>query len=576
MRILLFVLLHLICLGSARADVRLVGDWKGELDLGTRQLRFVFHVVAAPEGGLQGTFDSVDEGLFGLAIDAIEVDDSEVTFAFRALQATYEAELSEDGKALDGKWKQRGASVPLRLAHAPPEAIVKVPGQDRLVGIYEGKLDTGAFEVKLVFRVLEGAGGRLGGAMDSPDQAAFGIPIGRIDFAEGGNFTFFVSSIGATFSGRLAEDGSALDGAWKQGGAEFPVVAARVAEASKRARPQTPLPPFPYRVEDVEFENESEGVVLAGSLTLPRGEGPFACAVMITGSGPQDRDETIFEHKPFLVIADALTRRGVAVLRYDDRGVGGSTGTLATATSENLAADVSAAMDFLKAHKEIDPARIGLIGHSEGGLLAPMVAKSRGDVAFAVLLAGPGDDGAKILLEQSALIGRAAGAKEEEIAKSREQQEKIFAILKDPTIHPREAPARMKAALTAGDSELTADELAQLDAQIAEFNAPWMRFFVTYDPGPALAAMRCPTLALLGEKDLQVPAAANAKSIAAAFSAAEAAGAADLTVEVVPGVNHLFQECETGGVGEYVEIETTIDESVLARIVDFVVARTAR
>lgn len=570
MRMLWAIILCLFALPAARADQRLIGDWKGDLDVGSRKLRFVFHVESNEDGALRGSLDSLDEGLFGLTIDAIEIDESEVTFAFRALSATYEAELSEDGKTLDGKWKQRGASVPLRVEHAAPEAVVRVKGQERLVGTYEGKLDAGAFKVKLVFHLKEDDSGRLVGTMDSPDQAALGLPIGKIDFSEDGAFTLHASSLGATFQGELAADGSTLEGTWKQGPASLPLVANRVAQASKRNRPQTPQPPFPYEVEDVEFENESEGIVLAGTLTKPRGDGPFACAVLITGSGPQDRDETIFEHKPFLVIADALTRTGIAVLRYDDRGVGGSTGTLATATSEHLAADAAAAMDFLKTRADIDGARIGLIGHSEGGILAPMIASHRTDVAFAVLLAGPGDDGAKILLEQSALIARAAGASEEEIAKSQAQQNKIFAIVKDPTIDRKDAPERMKAALLEGEAGLTAEERAQLGAEIAEFNSPWMRFFLTYDPAPALTAMRCPTLALLGEKDLQVPAVPNAESIGRAFEKARAAGAQHLEVEILPGLNHLFQKCETGGVGEYVEIEHTIDESALSRIVEFV------
>lgn len=572
--VVLFVVLFSGSRGFADEVAHLVGDWKGDLDLGPRKVRFIFHVAANDEGGLRATLDSPDENLFGLTVDSVEVDDSNVTFTMRALTASYLAELTADRKSLDGVWKQRGASVPLRVEFSPPEATPKVKGQERLLGTFEGKLDAGPMKVLLVFKVTEDVTGRLVATMDSPDQGAFGLPVGKVVFEESGAFTLPIPAVGGTYSGTASLDGATLDGTWKQGGASLPLTVTRVDAVSKRNRPQTPKPPFPYEAEEVEFENEVEEIVLAGTLTLPKGDGPFPAAVLITGSGPQDRDEMIFEHRPFAVLADALTRRGVAVLRFDDRGVGGSTGNLAIATTADLAGDTAAAMDFLKTRAEIDPARIGLIGHSEGGLIAPMIASLRTDVAFAVLIAGPGDDGAKILLDQSALIARAAGAPEDVIEKSRAQQETIFAIVKDDSITRDEAPARMKTALTEGQPPLTEQELAELDAEIAQVNSPWMRFFLTYDPAPTLEALRCPTLALLGEKDLQVPAETNAKSIRSAFQKATAAGAKDLYVEILPGLNHLFQSCETGAIGEYAEIETTIAPSALERIVGFVIEHT--
>jgi hypothetical protein len=321
--------------------------------------------------------------LFGLAVDSVEVEDSSVTFTMRALTASYEAELAADQKSLDGVWKQRGASVPLRVEFSTPEATIKVKDQERLVGTFEGKLDAGPMKVLLVFKVTEDVTGRLVATMDSPDQGAFGLPVGKIEFDESGAFTLPIPTLGGSYFGVASPDGATLDGTWKQGGASLPLVVKRVVTVSKRNRPQTPQPPFPYQAEEVEFENEVQGIVLAGTLTLPKGAGPFPAAVLVTGSGPQDRDEMIFEHRPFAVLADALTRSGVAVLRFDDRGVGGSTGNLAVATTADLAGDAAAAMDFLKSRAEIDPARIGLIGHSEGGLIAPMIASQRTDVAFA-------------------------------------------------------------------------------------------------------------------------------------------------------------------------------------------------
>jgi pimeloyl-ACP methyl ester carboxylesterase len=296
--------------------------------------------------------------------------------------------------------------------------------------------------------------------------------------------------------------------------------------------------------------------------------------ILITGSGPQDRDETLLGHKPFLVIADALTRAGVAVLRLDDRGVGGSTGSLETATTVDLARDTAAAIDWLAHQPGIDPGRIGLIGHSEGGLIAPMLATTRKDVAFMALLAGPAQRGDALLLEQTGLLAGASGVDAAGVDALRRTLSSLIERAKDPAPSQAELQGALRGALLAAASELPQGIYAILDPYPVMLASPWMRAFLAYDPAPALEQVRCPTLALFGGRDLQVPAGSNEPLARAALAASGLGDRA--VVRVVPGVNHLFQPCTTGGVAEYAQIETTIDPTTLRELVDWVVLVSTR
>jgi pimeloyl-ACP methyl ester carboxylesterase len=275
-----------------------------------------------------------------------------------------------------------------------------------LEGNWEGTLKAGPLELRLAFHVTKGKAGAFRATFDSLDQGATGLPVEEAK-QDGKAVTFTLKSLSASFEGKLDEAEATIAGTFKQAGAEFPLTLKRVDKVSMPRRPQTPKVPFPYREEAVRVENREGKATLAGTLTVPPGKGPFPAAILISGSGSQDRDETIFGHKPFLVLADALTRRGVAVLRVDDRGVGQSTGGVLDSTSEDMAGDVRAELAFLRSRPEIDPKRIGLIGHSEGGLIAPMVAAKDHEVAFIVLLAGTALPGEEILYQQGR--GRAEG-----------------------------------------------------------------------------------------------------------------------------------------------------------------------
>jgi pimeloyl-ACP methyl ester carboxylesterase len=337
-------------------------------------------------------------------------------------------------------------------------------------------------------------------------------------------------------------------------------------------RPQEPKKPYPYDEEEVGYENKRVGVRLAGTLTIPRGQGPFPAVLLITGSGPQDRNESVAGHKPFLVLADHLTRQGIAVLRVDDRGVGGSTGSVPNSTTEDFAADVTVGIEYLKTRKEINPKQIGLIGHSEGGVIAPMVAAQSGDVAFIVLMAGTGLAGEEILYLQGQLILKANGASAGQLAKQRATQESMFKILKeenDPVTAEKRLQEELSKSLTAEERKKVEQAIA---VQIKQVNTPWFRYFLTLDPRPALRKVKCPVLAINGENDLQVPATENLREIEAAL---KAGGNRDIAIVRLPKLNHLFQTSETGSPSEYIKIEETIAPIALKTMGDWVLKQTA-
>ena len=344
-----------------------------------------------------------------------------------------------------------------------------------------------------------------------------------------------------------------------------------VTDSDAQNRPQNPQPPFPYGVEDVFFDNQDAGARLAGTLTLPEGEGPFPAAVLVSGSGAQDRDEEVFGHRPFWVLADHLSRRGIAVLRYDDRGSFESTGDFDSATSEDFADDALAAVDFLQSRGEIDPQRVGIIGHSEGGLIAPMAATRSDNVAYIVLLAGTGVDGESILLAQQQLIARALGASEEDIALGQAINRAVFAIVKRESDNQTAADEIIR--MIRLYEGLTGAQRRELEtAYTAQFSfllSPWYRFFLTYDPATSLRQVQVPVLAINGTTDLQVPP-DNLEAIADALAEA---GNPDYTTVELPNLNHFFQNSSTGSPAEYASIEETFAPEALNVVSDWLVAR---
>jgi pimeloyl-ACP methyl ester carboxylesterase len=451
------------------------------------------------------------------------------------------------------------------MALSPSHAALAQSVPADLVGDWSGLLDTGTgVKLHLVFHVRADGGSTL----DSPDQNAMGLPVSGVTEADG-KVRFDLASLHIAFEAPHASGAKTLDGKLLQGGGAFPLTLTWSAPAASAApapkRPQTPQPPFPYRAEDVAYDNTAQHAHLAGTLTLPQGKGPFPVALLITGSGLQDRDETILGHKPFLVIADYLTRRGIAVLRVDDRSMGGSTGEVLKATSADFATDVEAGVAFLKSRPDIDKRHIGLIGHSEGGIIAPMVAAKDPGVAFIVLLAGPGVTGAETSLYQvrNALeqAHMAPDAIEKQVAVQRQIMDVAVSDVDDATAHRQVADILVKLGLPAADA----------DKKAAQATAPWTRWWFKHDPAPVLRAVHCPVLALDGSKDTQVPSAINVPALRAALK-----GNPDATVEEMPGLNHLFQTAGTGQFDEYAKIEETFSPAALKVIGDWVTAHTGK
>jgi hypothetical protein len=442
-----------------------------------------------------------------------------------------------------------------QTANTPQEAVVGADlTQVALVGDWSGLLELpGGQSLPLVIHVTSGAAGALGVSFDSPDQGASGIAADRVSFADGVLSAQF-SVIGATLSAQAGDTPDTLKAAWTQG-VVLPLALSRGVNLPQRKRPQEPVQ-RPYVIQAVSFESLASGVRLAGELTLPPGDGPFPGVVLISGSGPQDRDETLMGHRPFLVLSDHLTRAGFAVLRYDDRGVGESTGDFSTATTSDFADDAAAAMGFLRADGRVETTRLTYIGHSEGGLVAPMAAQREEATALA-LLAAPAQTLAEIAVQQTRDMMRAEGAATEQVDAAVDALEQALALLRasDDLESVREQTVALY--LKAGLPEEMARARAEFTASV------WMQWVMDYDPRPALRAFDGPVLAVFGGKDTQVSAALNAP-----LMEAELLHPASRVV-VLDGLNHLFQPATTGGMSEYARIETTLDPSVLEAVTAF-------
>lgn len=444
-----------------------------------------------------------------------------------------------------------------------------------ITGQWNGVLKIQGTQLRLVFNVTETENG-FSSTMDSPDQGAKGIPTTTTSF-ENSILKVVVENLKIEYLGTLNKD-NIIVGTFKQGGQSFPMnLSKEVIEKEKLIRPQEPIKPYSYYSEDVTFENKNAKINLAGTLTLPDKNGVFPVVILISGSGPQNRDEELLGHKPFLVLSDYLTKNGIAVLRYDDRGTALSKGDFKTATSADFATDVASAISYLKTRKEINKKKIGLIGHSEGGLIAPMVAIESSDVAFIVLLAGTGIQGDQLLLLQQKLIGKASGVSEEDLRKNELTNRKAFDIVnKSTNLEQLNVDLTNYFKQTLKDSpnaekpvEMSDEEYVEL--QVKQIANPWMQYFIKYNPAPTLEKVKCPVLAINGEKDLQVPPKENLEAIKKALSKG---GNEKGTIKEIPNLNHLFQECKTGSPNEYATIEQTFSPIAMVEILKWVQAQT--
>jgi len=436
---------------------------------------------------------------------------------------------------------------------------------ENLPGNWSGEMEVSGSKLELVFKVQKSEDDKLSAILDVPAQGAYNLPVKNVEMINDSVF-FHVEMIMGRYSGKMAND-TTITGTWRQGDMDFQLSLTKTENTSELKRPQTPQPPFPYSSEEVEYLNPVSGLKLAGTLAIPENADNCPAVILITGSGAQDRDETIFGHKPFWVIADYLTRNGIAVLRVDDRGVGASEGNVNEATSEDFSFDVAAGLEFLKGRNEIDPAKIGLIGHSEGGLVAPMVASQTEDVAFIVLLAGPGVPGEELLYEQIKLINRAAGVSEEQLAQNLKIQKAIFEIVRTEKDSAKRLDRLQRTFSNGMYPMMQAEQKKAIDMQLQSVNNPWFRYFLSYDPRPALRRVKCPVLALNGEKDLQVPPKQNLPAVEKALNEV---GNPNFKTMELENLNHLFQSCETGAISEYGQIEETISPEVLEIMTEWI------
>lgn len=438
-------------------------------------------------------------------------------------------------------------------------------------GSWIGKLKLpNGIQLTIVFN-LQKSNDEYSATLDSPDQGAKGIPCGKVRL-ENDSINIDVPAIVGNYVGKIIYDEKKIIGYWNQAGSSFELNLEYTKEVAAPKRPQEPKPPFPYIVENIKFKNEKDNIILAGSFTYPDKNKKYPAVVLITGSGAQNRDEEIFNHKPFLVIADYLTKNGFAVLRFDDRGYGESEGNHSLANTMDFAEDVRSAVDYLKTRNEVDKNKIGLIGHSEGGMIAPIVASSSDNIAFIILMAAPGVPGDSLLYLQTELIYKAEGQSEEKIQQILKGLRDVYTILKsdDDEISLRE---KLKIKFQELFNQLSEEEKKQfgnpetyMEMGIRMVMSPWFRYFLKFNPEEYLEKVKCPVLALNGEKDLQVPPKENLPAIE---NSLKRGGNKKYLIKELPGLNHLFQTSQSGTIGEYGVIEETISPSVLEIMVNW-------
>ena len=507
-----------------------------------------------------------------IPISEITVDDDHLQIMVKVLGASIEADWDNEHEHWVGTFSQ-GMELPITIKRGLPADLPTIEGLD---GSWHGVINRNGVDLRLILHISTDERGTRA-KVDSPDTMNMNISVSDLT-KDGDQVGYTMPVISGVFQGTLT-DPNTMTGTWTVPGQEtLTITYTRSEESSKpieRLRPQVPTEPYGYRSEDVTYENPlTDGIVLAGTLTLPEGKGPFPAAILISGSGPQDRNETVFGHQPFLVLADHLTKQGIAVLRYDDRGTHESTGDYIASNSADFATDANAALSYLLTRSEIDHDAIGFVGHSEGGLIAPLAitdhelgANTEHPIAFLVMLAGPGTSSQQILRSQNRLIALSQGVSEEEIGKAVEFNAQIIqaSITANST---EEAQKSIRQLFT--DEVLEEMDLSDMQAQtvMTQYSTPWMRYFLTYDPAEYLPRIGIPILALNGELDLQVPAQENLDGLRALL-----ADHPDATITELKGLNHMFQHAKTGALGEYNDIEETFAPEAMTIIATWIQER---
>lgn len=436
-------------------------------------------------------------------------------------------------------------------------------GQD-IAGDWNGVLKVGEGKLRLVLHVSKADTG-FKSTLDSPDQGALGIPVTRTIF-ENSELHIAAASLNLEYKGTMI--GDSIKGSFRQGGMELPLDLVRgVKKVLKRS--QEPIGPYSYHTEDIMFKNPIANISLAGTLSLPKTSGKYPAVVLISGSGPQNRDEELVGHKPFLVIADHLTKNGIAVLRFDDRGVAKSEGNFKKATIDDFTSDVESAIAYLRTRTEIDSKKIGLIGHSEGGIIAPLVAAKRSDVHFIVMLAGPGIPGNELLLLQKAKIESQMGLSAAAVEESGNLIKGVYEIILASSTQEAELRKNVSSYFQSKVGGQMPE--SQMNTIVNQLTSPWFIGLLKYNPSQVLSKVKCPVLALNGGKDVQVLAMENLAGIQAALNQG---GNRNVKVKEYPSLNHLFQECKTCLVSEYADLEESFSPMVLDDMTAWISATT--
>jgi hypothetical protein len=549
----------------------LAGNWSGSLKAGDNVLHFVLHIGVSEYGVAVATIDSLDQGVYGIEAGSLQETGSSFRFEIPSVNATFEGTVAANRESIDGTWSQGGAHLPIAFHRQPRVALSKSPtgAISTAEGTWQGAIEANGMRYRLQLHISHDAQGHLVAAMDSIDQGINGFHASQATESDS-QIHLELPTVHGTYDGTVNSVRNSITGTWRQNGEPTQLTFHRSDQILELRRPQNPKKPYPYEEEELTFENAKAGTTLSATLTVPRGTGPFPAAILLVGSGPLDRDETDGGHKPFFVLADYLTRKGIAVLRYDKRGIGKSTGSYDEATTADFASDAEAALAFLRTQKGIDARKVGIIGHSEGGIIASMIASRSSNVNWIAVLAGPATKGEETLLIQSDLITRAAGMTSDQVAKSLDFDRESYNLVRNEK--NRAELEKDLGDLVKVSSIGPAMPPAFMQRQIHWTSSPWFRYFLDYDPVPALQKTKVPVLALSGEKDLQVPPKENLPLIRKAL---EDGGNKDFNVVEMPGLNHEFQHCYMGLPAESRAIEETFAPDAMNKISDWILQHTA-
>jgi pimeloyl-ACP methyl ester carboxylesterase len=553
---------------ASAAAASLEGDWSGVLEVGETELQLVLHLSKDSDGEWHAKLDSLNQAAYGIEASKVTREEDTLRFEVASVGAKFQGKIQPDRRSIRGLWEQGGTGLPLRLEkRAATRAAVN--SVSKAEGTWQGAIEVANMRMRIQMHVGHDDKGRLLASLDSLDQAIQGIPATKVSEKDG-ELSFALPAFEAEYRGRLGPSHNELSGTWTQNDSVEKLDFHRSEQPLELRRPQNPVKPYPYGVEDASFPAADGQATLLGTLTLPRGDGPFAAAVLV-GEGPGDRDATTAGHKPFLVLADLLTRKGIVVLRYDKRGTAQSNGNSERATMEDLTGDAAAALSYLKARKEVDPKRTGMIGLGEGGILALRVAARVDDLDWLMLLAAPATRGEQTLLRQSELMARTSGLPEEQIERSQQFDRAAYAAVREEKTASA-LEARLNALIETSGLKSSLPPAA-LAAQVRLMTTPWFRDYLDFDPAPVLAKIQCPVLALNGDRDLQVDADQTVPLLRQAY---EKSGNKDFTVMEIDGVNHLFQKAQSGSPALYGAIEETMAPEVQNAIRDWVAKHSAQ